>query len=368
MKLEAVEIRELRIPLVQFFETSFGRTYDRNLIIIKLYSEGLTGYGESATSSSPSYSYETAGTCFHILEDFAAPLIVGRDVEGPEEMQNLLSPIRGHPMAKAGLEEALWDLIAKGRGKPLYKLLGGVRDKIYPGVSIGIQDSVKGLLTQIESFLNKGYRRIKIKIKPSWDLKVVSQVHENFPHIPLMVDANGAYSINDLSLFREMDRFNLMMIEQPLPYYDLMDHAKLQGEISTPICLDESINNLHDLKLAILLKSCRVVNIKPGRLGGLLASRAIHDLAHENGIPVWCGGMLETGIGRAHNVALSTLPNFTLPGDVSASDRYYAQDIIEPPFRLNPDGSIDVPQGPGIGVEVVEERLDKYTVRSVVVK
>lgn len=367
VKIERIDIREIKIPLVQFFETSFGRVYDRDVIVVKLHAQGIVGYGEAACASAPFYSYETSATCFHILEDFLAPFVLHKDIQGPEELLKLLAPVRGHPMAKTGLEEAFWDIISRKEGKPLHQLLGGIRDTIYPGVSLGIQDRLSDLLDRIAYFLEQGYIRIKIKIKPGWDLKVVKEVRKSFGDILLMVDANGAYSLNDTATFKRLDEYALMMIEQPFAYYDLLDHARLQKEIDTPICLDESINNAHDLKCALALGSCKVVNIKPGRVGGLWRAKEIHDLAQGAGIPVWCGGMLESGIGRAHNLAISTLPNFTLPGDVSASDRYFAEDVIEPPVRLEPGGAITLPKGPGLGFEVKEERLEKYTVRAATV-
>jgi len=361
-----VEIRKVRIRLVEMklkvpFETSFGRTHVRKAIIVELEGESEVGYGECPAGEDPFYSYETWATAWHIMEDFIVPRVLGREFHTPEELLQALKRIRGHNMAKTGFEEALWDLLGKLEGKSVAKLLGGVKSKIESGVSIGIKKDIETLLRTIGDYLDKGYRRIKIKIKPGWDVEVVRRIRSEFPKIPLMVDANGAYTLDDMPVFKELDRFGLMMIEQPLSYDDLVDHAELQSKVRTPICLDESISSVSDLKAGLKLGSLRILNIKPARVGGLSVARVMHDICAEKGIPVWCGGMLETGIGRAHNVALASLPNFKLPNDISASDRYYEQDIVEPPFTLNPDGTIDVPKGPGIGVEVLHEVLERYT-------
>lgn len=361
-KLERVELRLIELELAQPFETSFGREARRRAIIVKLSSEGTHGYGECVADAGPWYSYETTTTAWHVLKDFLIPRVLGRELEASAVWEEL-APIRGHNMAKAALEMAAWDLEAKLAGKPLAALLGGVKERIPSGVSIGIQASVKELLQEIERRLEEGYQRIKLKIKPGWDVGVIAEVRERFPEVKLQVDANAAYRLADKGIFRELDQFNLLMIEQPLAYDDLADHAALQRELKTPICLDESISSLNAAKAALALKSCRVINIKPGRVGGFTQSRAIHDHCLEKNIPVWCGGMLETGIGRAHNVALASLPGFTLPNDISASKRYYKQDIVEPEFVLNKDGTISVPQGPGIGVEVAEDRLERITLQ-----
>ncbi len=363
MRIEQVELRHVRLPLVHPFQTSFGEEAERDPIIVTMRAEGLVGHGESATMAGPWYLYETTETCWHILRDFLVPIILGQDVPDAGGLQDRMAPVRGHHLAKTGLEQAFWDLLAKREGVPLARVLGGHRDAIESGVSVGIQPSVEALLERIADYVSDGYRRIKIKIKPGWDVSVVRSVREQFPETPLMVDANAAYTLQDLETFKTLDGFGLMMVEQPLSYEDLLDHARLQSQIETPICLDESVGTFQQVRLALELDSCRIVNIKPGRVGGPLQAIKIHDLCQSAGVPVWCGGLLETGVGRAHNVAMATLPNFSLPGDISASDRYFSEDIVNPPFRLNPDGTITVPTGTGIGVEVDEDRLESLTAR-----
>lgn len=362
MRVERAELRLIELELAKPFETSFGRETARKAIIVSLYGEGTVGYGECVASSGPWYSYETVETSWHALESFLIPRVLHRELEEPQALWEMVSPIRGHPMAKAALEMAAWDLQAKLEGRPLAALLGGVRERIESGISIGIQESVPKLLEEIERRLDEGYRRVKLKIKPGWDIKVLEQVRERWSEIKMQVDANAAYTLGDLHLFKELERFSLLMIEQPLACDDLVDHALLQEELATPLCLDETICSFNVARAALQLGSCRIINIKPGRVGGLLQSILIHNYCHDRGIPVWCGGMLETGIGRAHNVALASLPSFSLPHDISASNRYWAQDIIEPEFTLNKDGTISVPRGAGIGVEVLEERLEEATI------
>lgn len=364
MRIERVELRHIKMDLVSPFVTSMGVEYDEEHIIVRVDAEGVTGWGESVAEGTPFYSYETVPTAWHILKDFLIPSILGKDLKTVDDAIAGYSKVRGHMMAKAGLEAALWDAFAKTEGIPLSKRLGGVRDKIDVGVSIGIQDSVPGLIKKVEGYLAEGYKRIKIKIAPGLDMQFVEALRRNFPGVLLQVDANSAYTLNDVALFKEMDRFDLSLIEQPLGYEDIFDHSKLQREIKTPICLDESIHSLDDTRAAIELNSCRIINIKPGRVGGYTESKLIHDYCASMGIPVWHGGMLESGIGRAGNVALASLPNFTLPGDISASKRYYKQDIVEPEFVVNPDGTMDVPKKPGIGVDVNMNMLDFVTVRS----
>jgi O-succinylbenzoate synthase len=363
VRIERVELRHIRMPLVHPFETSFGRQEKRDVIIVKLFGQGVMGYGEAASMAGPWYSYETIETCWHVQRDFLIPMLLGREVESAAQLMDLFAPVRGHNMAKTGLEEAFWDLSARQEGVSLAKSLGGARDEIECGVSIGIQATLSDLLKRIGAFLAEGYRRVKIKIKPGWDLFVVREVRRVFPDIRLMVDANSAYTLDDVGLFVALDEYHLLMIEQPLGYDDIVDHARLQSQIQTPLCLDESIHTPDHARQALELGSCRIINIKPGRAGGLHRAKQIHDLCQERGAPVWCGGMLETGIGRAHNVALASLPNFQLPGDISASKRYYEQDLVWPPFEVTPDGMMAVPQGPGIGVEVDEERMEEVTVR-----
>jgi O-succinylbenzoate synthase len=364
MKIERIELRHVKLVLVSPFVTSMGTEYDEEHIIVRVDAEGVTGWGESVAEGTPFYSYETVPTAWHILKDFLIPSVLGKDLASVDEAIAGYAKVRGHMMAKAGLEAALWDAFAKTRGISLSQMIGGTRKKIDVGVSIGIQDSVAGLIKKIEGYLAEGYKRIKIKIAPGFDLQFVKAVRKEYPGILFQVDANSAYTLDDIGTFKEMDNYNLLLIEQPLGYEDIFDHSKLQRELKTPICLDESIHSLDDTRAAIELDSCRIINIKPGRVGGFTESKLIHDYCASMSIPVWCGGMLESGIGRAGNVALASLPNFTLPGDISASKRYYTEDIVEPEFIVNPDGTMDVPVKPGIGVDVNMRMLEKVTVRS----
>ncbi len=364
MKIERVELRHIKMELVSPFVTSMGTEYDEEHIIVRVDSEGLTGWGESVAEGTPFYSYETVQTAWHILKDFLIPSILGKDIKSIAEAIELNAKVRGHMMAKAGLEAALWDLFAKSKNMSLSQMFGGTRKKIDVGVSIGIQSSEKELLKKVEGYLAEGYKRIKIKISPGFDIQFVKALRSVYPDILLQVDANSAYTLNDIGIFRQMDDYNLLLIEQPLGYEDIFDHAKLQRELKTPICLDESIHSLDDTRAAIEMNSCKIINIKPGRVGGFTESKLIHDYCAQMNVPVWHGGMLESGIGRAGNVAMASLPNFTLPGDLSASKRYYKEDIVTPEFIVNPDGTMDVPVKPGIGVEVNMAMLDKVTVRS----
>lgn len=367
MHIDQIEIRYAMLPLVQPFVTSFGREQVRETILVAVHGEGLTGWGEAATSRGPWYEYETVETCWHVLNEFLGPRLVGCDVTSPEEAVGLMAPVRGHHIAKMGLEAAIWDLLAKARGVSIAAMLGGVRERVAVGVSVGVQPSVEQLLEVIGGYLAQGYGRIKIKVRPGWDADVVRRVREHLPEVLLMADANSAYSLADAEMLLSLDEYGLLMVEQPLAYDDLLDHAELQRRLRTPICLDESVPSLAAARVALALQSGRIINIKPGRVGGLVAARAIHDLCRSNGWPVWCGGMLETGIGRAHNVALASLPGFTLPGDISASDRYFREDIVDPAFIVSQDGTMDVPTGPGIGVHVIPERLEAATRRRSVV-
>jgi o-succinylbenzoate synthase len=362
MRIEKIELRHVKLELVSPFTTSLGTEYDEEHIIVRVDGEGLTGWGESVAEGTPFYSYETVKTAWHILEDHLIPAIVGKNISGIDEAISEWEKVRGHRMAKAGLEAALWDLFAKSKNQSLSQMMGGTRKRIDVGVSIGIQDNVDILLKKVEGYLQEGYKRIKIKIAPGSDLELVKAVRKNYPKILFQVDANSAFRLSDVDLFKKMDAYNLLLIEQPLSCDDIFDHSKLQRELKTPICLDESIHSLADANAALELDSCRIINIKPGRVGGFTESKLIHDLCAEHNVPVWCGGMLESGIGRAGNVALASLPNFTLPGDISASKRYYKEDIVEPLFEINPDGTMDVPDKPGIGIEVVIKNLDKVTV------
>lgn len=365
MKIEKIELRHIKMELVSPFTTSMGTEYDEEHIIVRVDSEGLTGWGECVAEGTPFYSYETVATAWHILQDFLIPSILGKNISSVSEAISSYEKVRGHRMAKAGLEAALWDLFAKSKDISLSKMFGGKKEKIDVGVSIGIQSSVQDLIRKIEAYLVEGYKRIKIKIAPGNDIQFIKAVRKEFPDILLQVDANSAYELKDIDLFKQMYDYNLLLIEQPLGYDDIFEHSKLQRELETPICLDESIHSLADTRAAIELDSCRVINIKPGRVGGFSESKLIHDYCASENIPVWCGGMLESGIGRAGNVALASLPNFILPGDISASKRYYKEDIVEPEFVLNKDGTIDVPIKPGIGVEVNMKMLDKVTVKKV---
>lgn len=363
MKIERLELRLLKLPLVHFFETSFGRLLDKHFTIVRLDGGGSTGYGECVADREPYYSAETNETAWHIIGDFIAPAIVGAEFAHPRDIFGSLKSIRGHNMAKAAVEMAAWDLFARLRGEPLSQVLGGTRERIQSGVSIGIQESPGALLSAIDRELAAGYRRIKIKIKPGWDLDIVAMIRDRFGPIPLMVDANAAYTLDDAAHLAKLDRFNLMMIEQPLHDDDMRDHASLQRELKTPICLDESIKSVRDAEHAIAAGACRIINIKPGRVGGFGQSILIHDLCSRHRVPVWHGGMLESGIGRAANIHLSTLPNFSLPGDIAASKRYFDSDLIDPPIEVAADGTIGVPIGPGLGVSIVHERVERATLR-----
>jgi O-succinylbenzoate synthase len=357
-------MRELRMRLLHPFETSFGATQDRHIILLKVADGAHTGWGEVTAAEGPFYSYETWETAWHVLRDYIIPRVVGKELETAEDFGILVAGIRGHNMAKAGLETAIWDLQTRERRIPLWKVLGGTREKIDCGVSIGIQSSIDKLLEKIDTELRSGYRRIKIKIKPGWDVEVIRQVRHAFPKILLMGDANSAYTLSDVDVFKKMDPYDVMMFEQPLHYEDMIDHAELQRQIDTPICLDESIHSAEDARKAIQIGACRIINIKLGRVGGHREAKAVHDVCRNNGIPVWCGGMLESGIGRAHNVALSSLENFSLPGDVSASRRYWEEDIIEPAVAVSADGQIAQLDRPGIGYDVKPDLIERLTVRS----
>ena len=363
MRIDRIEMRHVKLVLIAPFVTSMGVEYDEEHIIVRVDAEGVTGWGESVAEGTPFYSYETVQTAWHILRDFLIPSVLGKDIASIDDAIALGARVRGHRMAKAGLEAALWDAFAKAEGKSLSTLLGGTRKRIDVGVSIGIQPSPADLVRKVDGYLREGYRRIKIKIAPGSDLALVEAIRRKHPTVPLQVDANSAYELSDIGIFRAMDPYGLLLIEQPLSCDDIYDHSKLQAELKTPICLDESIHSLADARAALELKSCRVINIKPGRVGGFTESKKIHDLCASMNIPVWHGGMLESGIGRAGNVALASLPNFTLPGDISASKRYYKEDIVDPAFEVAADGTMAVPTGPGIGVNVVVDRLDRVTVR-----
>jgi O-succinylbenzoate synthase len=361
MKLDSLSLYHLRMPLVAPFETSFGRTIDRECILISIQSEGLTGFGECVADRDPGYSYETVGTAWHIIQDFIAPLLLGQDVNGADDFHSRVERVRGHHLAKAGVEMAIWDLLGKLHGRSLQDMLGGVRDQVQVGVSVGLQSSPEVLVKTVEKYLEAGYGRIKIKIKPGREVGDAAAVRAAFPAIKLQVDANSAYTLATWQVLRQLDLLDLLLIEQPLNEDDIWDHRILHKELHTPICLDESIITPRHARVALEMKACNIINIKAGRVGGISQAVAIHDLCSSQGVPVWCGGMLETGLGRASNLALASLPGFILPGDISASDRYYSEDITFERFSLNPDSSIDVPSGPGLGVTIDTCALKKFS-------
>jgi len=366
VRIERIELRLLRLPLVRFFETSFGRIDDRAFVLVTVEEDGAVGVGECVADERPFYSSETTRTAWHIVADFLAPMVLGRTFTHPREVFDSFAVVRGHHMAKAAIEMAAWDLFARQQNRSLAEVLGGsetaIANGIASGVSIGIQESLDELAARVDAELAAGYQRIKIKIKPGWDLEPVRRLRERFGPVPLMVDANAAYTLPDAPHLATLDAFDLMMIEQPLDYDDLRDHARLQASMRTPICLDESLDTPRLAEEALEIGACRIVNIKPGRVGGHTQSARMHDVAVARGVPVWHGGMLESGIGRAHNIHLSTLPGFTLPGDVAASRRYFAPDLIDPEIVVRPDGTIAVPTGPGIGVNIVEDRVARASI------
>jgi len=352
------------MPLVHFFETSFGRTTTRDMVLVEVMSDGVSGWGEVTAGENPFYNEEWTDSAWLLLKNYVGPQVIRKSLASAEDVAPLSKHIRGHNMARGGLEAACWDLEARQFGEPLWRHIGGgARREIPCGVSIGVQDTVPDLLNKIERELTAGYQRIKMKIKPGWDVDVVREVRSQFPAIQLMADANSAYTLADTQHLKRLDEFQLMMVEQPLAHDDIIDHAQLQRELSTPICLDECIRTAHHAEQAIALGACRIINIKLGRVGGFREAKLVHDVAQSAGIPVWCGGMLESGIGRAHNVALATLPNFVLPGDVSASKRYWARDIIVPPVETTPHGTIAVREAPGFGYELDSDYLRAITVR-----
>lgn len=362
MKIERATLREIPLRLKEFFEISSGGSQDRRVLLLTLEGDGLEGWSECVASADPSYAYETTDTAWHVLTDFILPKVVGRSVVGPEDALAPVSWIRGHGMAKAAVEMAAWDMAARAESVSLSEMLGGTRDAVPVGVSVGLKPNDEALHEQVAGFLEDGYARIKIKIKPGRDVEMLAGLRERYPDVDIMADANSAYTLDDVDRLKELDSLDLMMIEQPLRYDDLLHHARLQEQIETPVCLDESVKSVGDAELALELGSGRIINIKPGRVGGLAESRRIHDMMRGAGLDVWCGGMLESGVGRAHNVALASLPGFTLPGDISASSRYWERDIVSPEFEVE-DGRMAVPTGPGIGVEIDVERVETLTTR-----
>ena len=361
MIIERVDLYHLKMELVSHFETSFSRTLYRHCLLLEVYSEGLTGLGECVADFEPGYASETAGTAWQMLTDFILPDIIGQDLDGIEDFEKRVAWIRGHRMAKAGFEMALWDILGKRESKSLRELLGGQSLEVPVGVSIGIQDSTDDLVRETADYLSQGYERVKIKIKPGRDVQDAQAVRASFPDLLLQVDANSAYDLESARVLRPLDELDLLLIEQPLAEDDLWDHRSLQSSFRTPICLDESIRSPRHARQALEMEACRVINIKAGRVGGLKPAIEIHDLCSSRGIPVWCGGMLETGVGRAANLALASLPGFSLPGDISATDRYYSEDITEQRFRLNPGSTITVPTGPGLGISLDRAALKRST-------
>ena len=363
MKIESIALREIRMRLKSPFETSFGTVQDRRILLVEVVVDGVSGWGEVTAGETPAYNTETTDTAWHVLTDFVARVLAGKRISKASELPALMSQIRGHEMAKSGVENALWDAEAQLQGEPLYKHLGGRIEEIACGVSLGIRENPEALVRKVEEELCSGYQRIKLKIKPGKDYEFVAAVRKEFPHIRLSVDANSAYTLNDAARLKSLDEFGLLMIEQPLSWDDIYAHSKLQAQINTAVCLDECIRNTRHALTAIELKACRIINIKLGRVGGHTEARLMQKVCREHGVPVWCGGMLESGIGRAHNIAMSTLPGFSLPGDVSASQRYWSEDIVEPAIEVTAKGTIHAPRTPGLGYVVKRELIEKLTVR-----
>ncbi len=363
MQIDAVTVRELHMPLVHFFETSFGRTTERRILLLEVQLDGITAWGECVAGEHPYYSEESIETAWYVIQQELAPALLGRQIHSGKDVPEILARVRGHRMAKSAIENAVWDAEAQLENVPLWKLLGGVRTEIPCGVSLGIQDTPEQLLGKVETELAAGYQRVKVKCKPGWDLKIFERIRERWPDILLSCDANSAYTLRDIEHLKQFDRFGLLMIEQPLWNDDFYFHAALQKQLKTRICLDEAIRNARDTHAAIELGSCGIINIKVGRVGGFSEAIAVHDVAQEHNIPVWCGGMLESGIGRVHNIALSTLPNFTLPGDVSASKRYWKEDIVEPEVTVSSKGAIGIKDEPGMGYRVKTDLIERLTVR-----
>jgi O-succinylbenzoate synthase len=369
MKIERIDLYHISMPLVSPFGTSFGTQSQRDCLILAMYSEGLVGWGECVATNDPGYSYETAVTAWHILSDFLIPSILGKDLQEPADVVGWMSSVRGHPLAKATIDQAAWDITAKRDGLSLAQKLAlpypeGPKDRVNVGVSIGIQPTIKETLAVIERHLGEGYGRIKLKIKPGWDMELAHAARETFPGVPIMLDANSAYTLDDVSIFQAMDDLDLLMIEQPLGYTDIYDHSRLRPQIKSPLCLDESIHSTGDTRLALALQACDIINIKPARVSGWTEARQIHDMGRAAGIGLWIGGMLETGVGRAAQLALAALPGITLPGDISATSRYYEHDIATPFFLNAEDSTITVPTGPGLGIEIDRARLEEVTQRT----
>ncbi len=368
MKIHKIELLKVEIPMITSFTTSFGTVAEKPTVIVKITTdEGIVGWGEAAALPFPFYKPETTDICMLVLKDYVAPLVLNKPFRDVEKLMNLLKPIKKNNFSKTGLETAVWMATAIKEKKSLQKLLGGTQKKIAVGESVGIKKSIPETFDEIQLRLDQGFRRIKIKIQPGWDIEVIETVRDKFGDIDLMVDANSAYTLHDLSLIKKLDNYNLTMIEQPLADDDIVDHSILQKEIKTPICLDESIYSVDDARRALYLKACKIINIKPGRVGGLLESKKIHDLCKKNGVGVWCGGMLETGIGRAFNIAVASLPNYIYPADMSPVEFFYTEDLIKDSFAVDKEGFITVPSSPGLGFDIDEEKIKKYTVEKVIV-
>lgn len=363
MKIEKTGLYLIRMNLVHPFRTSFGETKEREMLLVCLESEGEKGWGECVSETGPWYSGETISSCTHIISEFIIPWIKEKELFHPKEFKDICKSIKGNQMAKACVEDAIWDLFGRLNKKSLQKLIGGTKEKIPSGISLGIQQNPDILLDKIKAALEKNYQRIKIKIEPGWDVEIIKRIRDQYPDLPLMVDANSAYRLKDKDIFVNLDRYNLMMIEQPLQYFDIIDHASLQKELATPICLDESIKSVDDARVAVEIDACKIINVKPARVGGITETLLIHELSELVKVPLWCGGMLETGIGRAKNVAVASLSTFSLPNDISESARYYTDYIIDPIFELNDDGTIFVPQGFGIGVDIQEEIIKQKSIK-----
>lgn len=363
MRIDQIDLTLVRLPLVRTFRTSSSQKSHIDHILVSVAADGLTGWGECASPSDPYYCPETTGTCWHILEEFLGPSVLGRNWDDIDELVRFYAKVKGNNFAKSGLEMACWDLLGKARGESLATMLGATTRAVVSGVSLGIEDDLPSLLEQVDRYRSEGYKRVKLKIAPGWDVEPVRAVRERYPDLPLQVDANSAYTLEDLDHLRRLDDFGLLLIEQPLAHDDIVDHAALQSKMKTPICLDESIHSAEDARKALDLGSCRVVNIKVSRVGGLREAKRVHDHCLARGVPVWCGGMHEFGVGRAANLAVSGLPGFTLPGDISGSDKYYRDDLVEPPL-LATDGAIPVPTGPGLGVTPLADRVARHTLRS----
>lgn len=368
MKIEAIDLYAISQPLIRTFVTSFGAQRERDCLLVAVHAQGLTGWGECVATNDPGYSYETAKTAWHILSDFLIPSLIGKDLQEPEQLVGWFSPVRGHPLAKAALDQAAWDLTAQRDGVSFAQKLAapyaeGPRDRVKVGVSIGIQPTMNQTLAVIQQYVDKGYRRIKLKIKPGHDVALARAVRKAFPDLIFMLDANSAYTLQDVAVLRALDEFDLLMLEQPLGYDDIYDHSKLRPQIATPLCLDESIKSAELARFALEIGACDIINIKPSRVSGWTEARVIHDLGREAGLDLWVGGMLETGVGRAAQLALASLPGFTLPGDISATERYYNPDITAPFLLNSEDSTIDVPRGPGLGVEINMAQLAKVIQR-----